>query len=197
MEHFKFRGSKEQWQLDTDLMVNSDGVDYLVIDADTSMDSIEVYADHRIEDESERIAELYADARVIAASKHLLFALQEMVKQNEIRGYAGSQDYLQAQRALKIALGSVESMRSELQSFFVNYISNVSGIEDLFDVIRELVRETTEEDRVVLTNIVHKHEKLYVDIVVDGDDPSSKQKEELTKLENSFIDSIIEILKLV
>jgi hypothetical protein len=45
-----------------------------------------------------------ANAKLIAASKDLLEALQEMVKQTALRGYAGSTDYIKANEAINKAL---------------------------------------------------------------------------------------------
>lgn len=48
--------------------------------------------------------EMQANAKLIAASKDLLEALQEMVKQTALRGYAGSTDYIKANEAINKAL---------------------------------------------------------------------------------------------
>lgn len=91
MEKLEFKGTKEQWK------------SVYIPKTKYHSDRYEV----QYGKDGECIAEFVHnefDSKLISSAPDLLEALQEMVKQNELRGYGDSEDSIKAKQAIEKAL---------------------------------------------------------------------------------------------
>lgn len=90
----EFKGTKGEWS-------------YIAGDVN-KVTVVKIYDAHEFELEingKNRIEEEIANAKLIASAPQLLEALQEIIIQNELRGYGDSSDMIKAKLAIEKALG--------------------------------------------------------------------------------------------